>query len=152
MQIGDMLRETDASPTLRAAIFEVAEGIPGVVVLGTVPDHSGRRGIGVGRVGDDGVEQEYVFDSTTSAFLGEEMVATRPDASTGGAPAGTVLGWAVYESHGIVGSLSQTPTGSAPPAPPVSCATVSGPTSGTPSAAPSESSALPPGAAVECQP
>ena len=105
VQIGDMLRETDASPALRAALFEVAEGIPGVVVLGTVPDHSGRRGIGVGRVGDDGVEQEYVFDSTTSAFLGEEMVATRPDASTGGAPAGTVLGRAVYESHGIVGSL-----------------------------------------------
>jgi hypothetical protein len=33
-QIGDLLRETDASPALRSALYQVAETIPGVISEG----------------------------------------------------------------------------------------------------------------------
>jgi hypothetical protein len=126
VQIGDLLRETDASPALRSALYQVAEGIAGVHFLGTVTDHAGRSGIGIGRVNDAGEEFEYIFDPRTSALLGEEDVATRPNAGYQGATAGTVLNWAVYLSSGIVGSLSGTPVGATTPAPPVSCVAVPG--------------------------
>jgi hypothetical protein len=116
VQIGDLLEETDASPSLRSALYQVAENVPGVRVLGTVTDHSGRRGMGVSRVNAEGVKQEYIFDPTTSALLGEEELATRANAERKGVPKGTVLSWAVYLSSGIVNSLSDTPTGTAPPA------------------------------------
>ena len=105
----------------------MAAAVPGVQVLGTVTDPAGRSGIGVGRVNTDGVEEEYVFDPATSALLAEEQVATRTDAGGTKAPAGTVLGWAAYLAQGVVGSLSQTPTGAAPAAPPVTCTTVAAP-------------------------
>jgi hypothetical protein len=118
VQIGDLLRETDASPVLRAALFEVAEQIPGVKVLGNTSDHAGRTGIGVARVGEDGVEQIYVFDPNTSALLGEETIATRAGAGGPGIAAGTVLGWAAYLRSGVVDSVSDTPTGTIAPPPP----------------------------------
>jgi hypothetical protein len=125
-QIGDLLRETDASPALRSAVYRMAATIPGVQLLGTVTDHDGRSGIGLGRVNSDGEEFEYIFDPSTSALLGEEDIATRPDAGYHGATAGTVLDWAVYLSSGIVDSLSSTPTGTTTAAPPVSCVAVAG--------------------------
>lgn len=42
VQVGDLLRETDAPPTLRAAVFGAARRIPGVKLLGTVTDQAGR--------------------------------------------------------------------------------------------------------------
>ena len=123
-QIGDLLRETDASPALRSALYQVAENTAGVTLLGTVTDHDGRSGIGIGRVNDDGEEFEYIFDPQTSALLGEEDIATRPNAGYQGATTGTVLNWAVYLSSGIVDSLSDTPTGTTTPAPAVSCVEV----------------------------
>ena len=47
VQVGDLLRETAASPELRAALFKVAAGIPGVRLLGTVTDSDGRSGIAI---------------------------------------------------------------------------------------------------------
>jgi hypothetical protein len=47
VQIGDLLRESDASPELRAALFKVAAGIPGVKLLGTVTDSDGRSGTAI---------------------------------------------------------------------------------------------------------
>jgi hypothetical protein len=126
VQIGDLLRETDASPALRSALYQVAEKIAGVTLLGTVTDHEGRSGVGIGRVNEDGEEFEYIFDPSTSALLGEQDTATRPNAGYQGAAAGTVLNWAVYLSSGIVGSLSDTPAGPTTPAPPVSCVEVPG--------------------------
>lgn len=127
VQIGDLLRETDASPALRAALYRVAANIPGVTLLGTVTDHAGRPGVGIARVNSDWVEQEYVFDPTTSALLGEELVAMRANAGDEGVAAGTVLGWAAYLSSGVVDSLSDTPTGTVAPAPPVTCSAVTTP-------------------------
>jgi hypothetical protein len=125
-QIGDLLRETDASPALRSALYQVAETIPGVTLLGTVTDHDGRSGIGLGRVNSDGEEFEYIFDPSTSALLGEEDIATQPNAGYQGAATGTLLDWAVYLSSGIVDSLSNTPAGTITTAPPVSCVEVAG--------------------------
>jgi hypothetical protein len=125
-QIGDLLRETNASPALRSALYKVAETIPGVKLLGTVSDHDGRSGVGLGRVNSDGEEFEYIFDPSTSALLGEQDIATVPNAGYHGATAGTLLNWAVYLSSGIVDSLSATPSGSTTPAPPVSCVEVPG--------------------------
>jgi len=47
VQVGDLLRETAASPELRAALFKVAAGIPGVKLLGTVTDSDGRSGTAI---------------------------------------------------------------------------------------------------------
>src|SRR5262249_8527275 len=47
VQVGDLLRESDASPELRAALFKVAAGIPGVKLLGTVTGTDGRSGTAI---------------------------------------------------------------------------------------------------------
>lgn len=128
IQIGDLLRETDASPALRAAAFQVAANIPGVELLGQVRDHIGRIGIGLAMT-FGGVRNELIFDPSTSALLGEEGVAEGVQETEASVPAGTVMDWAVYLSSGIVDSLSSTPTGSAPPAPPVCVVAAPPPTS-----------------------
>ena len=74
VQVGDLLRETDASPALRAAIYQVASKIPGVVALGTVADHEGRSGVGLA-YDSHGVQSALIFDPATSALLGETDTA-----------------------------------------------------------------------------
>ena len=97
-QIGDLLRETDASPALRAAIYKVAATIPGVEVLGPARDHSGRLGIGLA-YNHGGGGMELIFDPHTSALLGE--LDTNP--------AGKLVGWAVYLQSRIVNGLPRRP-------------------------------------------
>lgn len=45
--IGDLLRESPASPALREALWAVAAGLPGVTLIGDVTDAAGRPGIAV---------------------------------------------------------------------------------------------------------
>jgi hypothetical protein len=116
IEVGDLLRETNASPVLRTALFQVAENLSGIELLGSVSDHAGRSGIGLAIV-QDGVRDELIFDSQTSALLGEEETIIGPD-SDWDAPIGTVLGWSVYLSSSIVDKL-----------PPVSSQTEQGPVS-----------------------
>jgi hypothetical protein len=73
----------------------------------------------------NGVRNELIFDPATSGLMGEQSVALvdSPDGYTG-VKAGTVLDWTVYESSGIVNSTSETPTGTAPTAPRVTCTAV----------------------------
>lgn len=94
VQIGDLLRETDASPALRAAIYKVAATIPGVELLGPARDHAGRLGIGLAYK-TAGARSELIFDPQTSALLGE----LDTDAS------GRLTGWAVYLQSRIVNGL-----------------------------------------------
>jgi hypothetical protein len=98
VQIGDPLRETDASPTLRAAIYKVAATVPGVQVLGPARDHSGRLGIGLA-YRHEGGGMELIFDPRTSALLGE----LDTDAS------GKLVGWAIYLQSRIVNGLPRRP-------------------------------------------
>jgi hypothetical protein len=50
--VGDLLRESPASPALREALYEVAANIPGVEVKGHYTDALGRTGIAVERGGE----------------------------------------------------------------------------------------------------
>jgi hypothetical protein len=122
-QIGDLLRETDASPALRSALYQVAATIPGIELLGSVADHAGTVAIGVA-YSSNGVRNELFFDPSTSALVGEESVAVVDQPDGYDVTTGTILSWADYVSSGIVSSLSDTPTGSVEPAPSVSCTAI----------------------------
>jgi hypothetical protein len=96
VHIGDFLRETDASPALRAALYRTAALIPGVHFLGIVRDHLGRPGLGVA---DDshGVRHELIFNPRTSALMGEQDIGKAPGSS----------GWTVYLGSRVVDRLPQ---------------------------------------------
>jgi hypothetical protein len=111
-QVADLLRETDASPALRSALYQVAAGLPGVESLGTVTDHSGRTGVGVAYV-NDGLRHELIFDPETSALLGESYTIVGPGSGYD-APVGTVVGWEVYLQSSIVNSLPPSPATNPP--------------------------------------
>ncbi len=74
VQIGDLLRETDAPPALRAALYRVAETIPGVQVLGAVRDARGRPGLGIVDVRGN-VRDELIVDPHTGVLLAERVTS-----------------------------------------------------------------------------
>jgi hypothetical protein len=94
VHVGDFLRESDASPALRAAIYRAAATIHGVLLLGTVHDHSGRLGIGIAYPVPGGYRNELILGQKTGALLGEESIG----------PSGSVEEWTVYLRSGIVNS------------------------------------------------
>ena len=106
--VGDALRETDASPALRASLYEVAARIPGVELVGPTRDRMGRRGIAVAYSSSHNHQRdELIFDPTTSALLEEETVALEGNAFD--YPAGTVIGYATYVLSGVVDRLGARP-------------------------------------------
>ena len=107
-EIGDALRETDASPALRAALYDVAARIPGIELIGPVKDRIGRRGIAVAYSSHPNDEQHVlIFDPKTSALLGEEYRELA--GNDYGLPPGTVTGYATYVTSGIVDRIGATP-------------------------------------------
>jgi hypothetical protein len=106
--IGDLLRETYASPALRSALYRVAAGLSGVELVGDTKDPVGRDGIAVA-YGHDGLRHELIFDPATSALLGERYVIVDPSRGGFDVAPGTVVGWAAYLSSGIVDSTSDRP-------------------------------------------
>ncbi len=102
-QVGDLLRETDASPALRAALYRAAAGLPGVKYLGTITDHLGRRGLGLA-VDSHGIRHELIFSASTSALLGEQGVLVGR-AQGVKARRGTVLYWSAYDASRVVDQL-----------------------------------------------
>ena len=107
--IGDLLRETYAPPALRAALYEIASGLPGVELIGTVKDHAGRTGTAVGYATGNGYRNELIFDPATAALLGEKSVVADGAKVKPHLPTGTVMSWAVYLESGVVDSTTQTP-------------------------------------------
>jgi len=112
VQIGDLLRETDAPPALRATIFTVAKRIPGVRLLGTVTDQAGRRGVALayvnriaakGRVPAQLDTSVLIFDPKTSKLLAEQTSVT--DARTRKT---SLTSWTVYYVSGVVNSVTST--------------------------------------------
>jgi hypothetical protein len=108
VQIGDMLRENYVRPALRAAIFVVAERIPGVRLLGTLTDQDGRSGIGLGYVHAYPVRGETVravliFDPKTSKLIAEETIVV--SAKTGKS---VLVAWTDYLKSGVVDSTTST--------------------------------------------
>jgi hypothetical protein len=77
--VGDLLKETGAAPEVRAALYRVAAGIPGVELIGNVRDRAGRQGVAVAKTiyHFTGTQRDtLIFDPTTSTLLGTEMVRT----------------------------------------------------------------------------
>jgi hypothetical protein len=109
VQVGDLLRETNAPAALRSALFQVASQIPGVQLLGSMATPQGATGVGLGyayRAQSDGRYEisERVFDPTTSQLIGEQTVMVDPTTNVT-----TVLSWVTYQSSGVVGSVTATP-------------------------------------------
>jgi hypothetical protein len=104
--IGDLLRETDAPPAVRSALYTIASQLPGVQLIGATHDQLGRPGTGVAYV-SGGQRDELIFDPQTSALLAEQttVVDRSPDNPF---PPGTVIGWTSYLASGVVNSDSAT--------------------------------------------
>ena len=106
--VGDALRESDASPALRAALYEVAARIPGVELIGPAVDRVGRHGVAVASVDSKiGLRHELIFGRKTAALLGEEYVELEGNAD--GYPVGAVSGYATYVTSAVVDRLGARP-------------------------------------------
>jgi DNA-directed RNA polymerase specialized sigma24 family protein len=93
---------------IRAALYRVIEGLPGIRYLGPVTDRLGRHGIGVGLT-HGGARQELFFDPATSRALEEQIVATAPKQDGNNyQPTGTVLLYTVFVTSGVVNSAAAT--------------------------------------------
>jgi hypothetical protein len=106
-QVGDLLRETDASPALRAALYRAAAGLRGVKFLGNVTDKLGRHGLALA-IDSHGFRHELIFSARTAALLGSQ------DTLIGHAPGiharhGTVLDWSAYLGGRVVDRLPAKP-------------------------------------------
>ncbi|WP_328945744.1 CU044_5270 family protein [Streptomyces sp. NBC_00250] len=103
--IGTLLAETWAPPKVTAALYEAAARIPGVTVLPSAKDAAGREGVAVARTAH-GEQTQWIFDRTSSAFLGERTVLT---ATTSAGPSGTVLGVSAVLAKAAVGAPGELP-------------------------------------------
>jgi hypothetical protein len=101
------LRETDAPPVLRAALYRAAAGLLGVKSLGTVTDQLGRRGVGLA-IDGDGIRHELIFSATTSALLAEQSVLVGHARGVHVA-LGTLLDWSAYSAGRVVDRLPASP-------------------------------------------
>jgi hypothetical protein len=115
-----------SDPALRAALYAVMANVPGIQLLGTATDHSGRRGTeiagppgdpigGVGWPGGgNAVRNEVILDPNTGSVLEINQVITDPSQETtdfakylGDTP-GQVLDWIDYLAAGVVNSTTAT--------------------------------------------
>jgi len=104
VEVGDSLRETNASPEQRAALYAVAARIPGVELAGRIVDSAGRTGIAVSK--DDAVNHirsTLVFDPDTSVLLGEQQETLAGNSL--GYPAGTKIESVTYLRTAVVDSI-----------------------------------------------
>ncbi len=102
-----MLRQQSAPPTVRAALYKVAAGIPGVELLGPVQDRAGRPGVAVAMTsGYTGLRQRHVLilDEKTSALLAEETVLLDAARWMDAKPP-FVIGYATYLEAAVVERL-----------------------------------------------
>jgi hypothetical protein len=108
--LAGVLLQSGASPTLRTALFNLIEQLPGIELLGPTSDASGRSGTGIAL--NDGKSLRYVLvvDPQTSAVLGEKILMG-PVAGQNGVPIpeGTVLGFATFGTSAIVSSTDVVP-------------------------------------------
>lgn len=116
--IADRLLFSSTSPALRAALYRVIAHLPGVQLLGWQTDRIGRRGIAVAishaEVGDEATRKELLFDPTSGEPLQTQLVQTAPLTETPGSaplPRGTVLGYTVFITRGVVNSIEDLPGG-----------------------------------------
>lgn len=87
VQVGDLLRESDASPELRAALFKVAAGIPGVKLLGTVTDSDGRSGTAIAFPHSRASEPSPMASPVPAASSGDSAAPSPAPSASGSPPA-----------------------------------------------------------------
>ena len=109
--------QAGAPPQVRAALYRLIQGLPGIEALGPMTDRLGRHGIGVGFT-QYGVRDVLIFDPATSAVLEREGIAVDPakiDMPPGQArfSAGEVINYTVYEASGVVNSIGAVPSAAA---------------------------------------
>ncbi len=102
-QVGDLLRETDAPPALRAALYRAAAGLPGVRSLGTVHDELGRSAVALA-IDTHGVRHELLFSLGTGLLQAERDVLVGRVAGAHAA-LGSTLDWSAYSPPKVVNSL-----------------------------------------------
>jgi hypothetical protein len=108
--VGDHLRETLTSSSLRAALYEVAARIPGVKLEGELTDSAGRPGLAVSLADKTNhTRHTLVFDPKTSRLLAEQDVVLDSGYELG-YPAGTVIGYATYLVSATVSNNTDRPT------------------------------------------
>jgi len=114
--------QSGAPPEIRAALFRMIQGLPGIESLGPMTDRLGRHGIGVGFT-EYGVRDVLIFDPATSAVLEREGIAADPAqiAVPPGNPefsAGELINYTVYKASGVVNSRTDVPAaGNGSPSP-----------------------------------
>ncbi|MEV0149785.1 MULTISPECIES: CU044_5270 family protein [unclassified Nonomuraea] len=72
-----LVRESVVRPSLGAALYQVAAGLDGIVLIGDAVDAAGRPGLAVAMDERDGTRSELIFDRKTYRYLGERTVNTR---------------------------------------------------------------------------
>jgi hypothetical protein len=104
--IRDLLRAPLTPPDVRAALFEVAAGLPGIELLGEMDDRVGRPGVAVAMTAFPFTpwhrQEIVIFDPATSVLLEERSVGL---ASYGDTPAPFLWGYATYLETEIVSKL-----------------------------------------------
>lgn len=99
--IGDLLRDPLTPPAVRAALYQVAAGLPGIELLGETTDRIGRPGMAVAMTMHQ-LQEVIVFDPTTSELLEERTVGLEPYGDT---PAPIMWGYATYLEAKIVSEM-----------------------------------------------
>jgi hypothetical protein len=72
-----LIRESVVRPSLSAALYQVAAGLDGIVLMGDAVDVAGRPGLAVAMDEGNGIRSELLFDRRTYRYLGERTVITR---------------------------------------------------------------------------
>jgi len=100
VNVGDFLRESDAPPAIRAALYKAAALIPGIQLIGQQTDQLGRTGLGLAFPYPDGkVHSVLIIDQSTATLLAEDYYA----------PDGTLSSWTAYRPSRIVDALPDYP-------------------------------------------
>jgi hypothetical protein len=115
----------NSSAALRIALYEVMADTPGIQLLGTASDHSGRSGTqiagpvggGIGSqipYGANGVRDEVIIDPSTGDVLEISLVNTDPSLNNAqtqsiyGNTVGQTFTWTDYLASGVVNSTAAT--------------------------------------------
>jgi hypothetical protein len=109
-ELAGTLLQDSSSPALRAAVYRMVAGLPGVQLLGPQTDALGRHGVAVGLTDSAGVRSELVFDPATSDVLEEADVQVKPNRALH-LPLGTVVHYFAYQGRGVVNSIEDLPGG-----------------------------------------
>ncbi|MBT8225176.1 MAG: CU044_5270 family protein [Dactylosporangium sp.] len=105
--IGDLISESMLPPGLGGALYQAAAEIPGVTVIKTAADATGRSGVAVAREEPQwNTRHEWIFDSQTLELLGVNAVQTIAE---NGIKVGTVTYASVTIARAVVDEVGQTP-------------------------------------------